>query len=171
MQPLDLIAALARDRVIGSQGALPWHHPADLAHFRRETIRRVLVMGRVTWESLGGALDGRSVVMLSRRRPPTPDDVLVTDDPMAALAQARMRGARPDRRPVPMICGGEAVYRLYLPQVTRMLLTLIDEEHPGDRRFPAYDPDDWIETGRRQEGVLCFLTLERRETAREEERP
>ncbi|MFW5699140.1 MAG: dihydrofolate reductase, partial [Planctomycetota bacterium] len=85
MQPLDLIAALARGRVIGSGGALPWHHPADLAHFRRATMGRVLVMGRVTWESLGGALDGRSVVMLSRRRPAGDDDLQVANDPATAL--------------------------------------------------------------------------------------
>lgn len=155
--PLALIAAVARHRVLGRAGRMPWHHPADLAHFRSITCGHCLIIGRVTWEAIGRPLPDRILVVLSRQRLVPPDPrVLVAGTWELALELAA------GRDPAPFVAGGESLYRLALPLASRLVLTEIDEEHPGDRFFPWFDPAGWQEAGRRQEGVLCFRDLLRR---------
>jgi len=158
---VTLIAALARDRIIGRDNALPWHLPADLAHFKRATLDKPIVMGRRTWESLPGLLPRRRHIVVSGDPVFAAPGAEVVHSPDVALAAAAHAAEI-------MIVGGASVYRAFLPRAERMLLTLIDADIDGDTRFPAWDAADWRETARehrpRDEANpwdMDFVTLER----------
>ncbi len=167
MQPptrpeIVLIAAMAHDRVIGRENTMPWHLPADLAHFKRHTLDKPIVMGRRTWESLPGCLPRRRHIVVSRDPAFAPEQVEVARSPREALTVA---GAVPEI----MVVGGASIYAALLPAAGRMLLTLIDATIDGDTRFPQWSEAEWREVSRLHrprdaENVydLDFLTLERR---------
>jgi dihydrofolate reductase len=157
-----LIAAMARHRVIGKGNRLPWRLPRDLAHFKRHTLDKPIVMGRRTWESLPGRLPRRRHILISRGLQTAPPQVDLVRSPSQALAIAGMV-------PEVMIVGGASLYQAFLPHADRMLLTLIDAEIDGDAWFPAWSGDDWQEVSREQIAPdaknpypLAFVTLERR---------
>jgi dihydrofolate reductase len=135
---LGLIAAVARNRVIGRAGDLPWRLPEDLRHFKRTTLGHCLIMGRKTWESLPGSLPGRRSVVISRDASFRAHGAEVVADLDAALAAAR---AGPGERGI--VAGGAQIYALALPLVQRMWLTRVDAEVEGDVRFPAWDETQW----------------------------
>ena len=135
---LGLIAAIARNGVIGWRGGLPWRLPDDLRHFKRTTLGHCLILGRATWESLPGALPGRTSIVVSRRSDFAPQGAVAVDSFEAALAAARARG---DAQPI--VAGGAAIYALALPRATRMWLTRVDAEPEGDTWFPAWDEAAW----------------------------
>jgi dihydrofolate reductase len=158
---VTLIAALAHDRIIGRGNALPWHLPADLAHFKRATLDKPIVMGRRTWESLPGLLPRRRHIVVSGDPGFAADGADVVHSPEEALAGAA------DAAEV-MIVGGASIYRAFLPRADRMLLTLIDADIDGDTRFPAWDAAGWRETAREHRPHdaanaydMDFVTLER----------
>jgi dihydrofolate reductase len=158
---ITLVAALARNRVIGRGNRLPWHLPADLAHFKRLTLDKPIVMGRRTWESLPGLLPRRTHIVVSRDRSYRAPGAFVVDSPEAALAAA---GAVPEV----MVVGGAALYASLLPRAGRMELTLLEAEIEGDAWFPEWDPEQWREVWRarrawdaRNAYDLTFLRLER----------
>ena len=130
-----LVAAIARNGVIGADGGMPWHLPADLKHFKAVTLGHPVVMGRRTFESIGRALPGRRNVVVSRSLQQAPDGCLLADSLDHAVAAA-------DAETVMVIGGGE-LYRQALPRARRMELTLIDAAPEGDTRFPAWSPRDW----------------------------
>jgi dihydrofolate reductase len=159
---LTLVAALARNRVIGRDGRLPWHLPADLAHFKRLTLDKPIVMGRRTWESLPGLLPRRTHIVVSRDPGYRAPGALVVGSPEAAIVAA---GAVPEV----MVVGGAVLYRALLPGAERMELTLVDAAVDGDAWFPEWDPEQWLELSRIQRARdarnaydLAFVRLERR---------
>lgn len=143
MSGISLVAALDRNRAIGRGGTMPWHLPADLRHFKALTLGKPTLMGRRTALAIGRALPGRENLVLSRGdAAPYPGQVLV-----GSLDEAI---ARAGRRGLAVIGGGE-VYCLALPRATRLHLTWIDTEVSGaDTWFPDFDPDEWVETARRE---------------------
>jgi dihydrofolate reductase len=132
---ISLIAALAVDRVIGMENAMPWHLPADLAWFRRNTLKKPVIMGRKTFESIGRPLPGRHNIVLSGK-PGSESGVTWVGSLDEALAAAG------DVEEV-MVMGGGNVYTQFLPRANRMYLTHIDAEVGGDAYFPDYEPDEW----------------------------
>ncbi|MDR3322895.1 MAG: dihydrofolate reductase [Zoogloeaceae bacterium] len=139
-----MIAAVAHHRVIGVQNRLPWHLPEDLRHFRALTRGHPVIMGRKTWESLPDAfrpLPGRLNIVISRQPDyPAPGAQVASSLPEAlALAAGH---------PEAFVIGGEQLYALALPQANRLLLTEIGLDVPGDACFPAFDRQEWRETGR-----------------------
>lgn len=130
---ISLIAALAVDRVIGMENAMPWNLPADLAWFKRNTLNKPVVMGRHTWESIGRPLPGRKNIVISSQ--PGTDDrvqwVKSVDEAIAACGDA----------PEIMVIGGGRVYEQFLPKAQKLYLTHIDAEVEGDTHFPDYEPD------------------------------
>ncbi|MFW5844704.1 MAG: dihydrofolate reductase [Planctomycetota bacterium] len=135
-QPLALIAAVARNGVIGAQGDLPWHYPEDLAFYKRSTMGRALIMGRGTAESQG-PLPGRRNIIVSRSLETPPTGFELADNLEAGIAMARTSDDEP------FINGGGQIYAAALPLVTRMLLTEIPEEPDGTVHFPAVDWSHW----------------------------
>lgn len=133
---ITLVAAMTENRVIGADGTMPWHLPADLAHFKKLTTGHPILMGRRTFESIGRPLPQRRNLVLTRDRAFGHEDVEVVHE----LDEALGRIAADEEL---FVIGGEEVYRLALPRATRMHLTLIHTELHGDAWFPAFDPDDW----------------------------
>lgn len=138
---LSVIAALARNRVIGRDNGLPWHLPEDLKHFKALTMGHHIVMGRKTYESLGRLLPGRTTVIVSRNPGyAVPGAVVV-----ASLQQAlKVCGDDPEI----FLIGGAELYQQSLAIADRLYLTEIDMEFEGDAYFPAVSPVDWHETAR-----------------------
>jgi dihydrofolate reductase len=160
MTALALIAAVARNGVIGGGNALPWRLPADLRHFRTLTTGHTVIMGRKTWESIGRALPDRQNIVVTRQRGYAADGALVKASLDAALQAAAL--------PEPVYCiGGGELYALALPRAATLHLTEIDREFEGDTRFPAFDRAAWREAARDEhrapEGFgYAFVTYERR---------
>jgi dihydrofolate reductase len=158
---ITLIAAMARERIIGRNNRMPWHLPADLARFRRLTLGKPVIMGRRTWQSLPGPLPGRRMLVVSADPTFAAPQCEVAPSPAAALALSA------DAEEV-MIIGGAMLYRAMLPLARRMELTLIDADIPGDTRFPDWDRTAWRELHRERrprDGAnahdLEFVTLAR----------
>lgn len=133
---VTLVAAMARNRVIGRHGDMPWHLPADLAHFKQITLGHPVIMGRKTFESIGRPLPGRLNVVISRGRPDLPDGVVRADGLDSALAACQGHAEV-------MVIGGGEIYRQALPLACRLVITLIDADIEGDTFFPAFDGPVW----------------------------
>ncbi len=133
---ITLIAALARNRVIGRDHRLPWRLPADLRFFKQTTMGKPLLMGRRTWESIGRPLPGRRMIVLSGDPGYQAAGCVVVPTLDEALALA---GAVPEV----MVIGGATLYEQTLPLAERLVLTRIDGEIPGDVWFPVWEEQDW----------------------------
>lgn len=156
---ISLIAAVARNGVIGRDGALPWHIPDDLRRFKALTMGHAMIMGRRTFESIGRLLPGRRTVVVSRR-------------PGYGIPGARVAASLEDALAITadetevFIVGGGAIYSLALPCADRLLLTDVDLEPEGDAVFPPVDRAGWRELARTRhltpDGVgYAFVDLER----------
>jgi dihydrofolate reductase len=138
---LALVAAVARNGVIGANGRMPWHLPAELRHFRKLTIGHRVIMGRKTWESLGRPLPGRENVIVSRNAA-----LLAPGCKLASSLAAALRGCT---LPDPMFCiGGAELYRMALPLADEIRLTEIDADFPGDTVMPPISRTEWREAAR-----------------------
>lgn len=128
---LSLIAAMAKNRVIGFNNQMPWHMPADLAHFKQVTLGKPVVMGRKTYDSIGRLLPGRRNVIISRQEKPegfTADWLNSIEDALTLLKT----------EPEVMIIGGAELYRQLLPQADRLYISEFDLDVQGDAWFPDY---------------------------------
>ncbi len=131
---LTLVAAMDRNRVIGRNGTMPWHLPADLQHFKRVTLGHPVLMGRKTFESIGRPLPGRENLVLTRQRDYAPEGVTVVHD----LQELQHRHGEI------MVIGGGQLYAALLSRARRMLLTRVDVAvDGGDTFFPRWDEDEW----------------------------
>ncbi len=160
---LTLLAAVARNGIIGRENGLPWRLPDDLRRFRTLTLGKTVVMGRKTYESLPGSLPGRHSIVVSRDQgfAAAPHDIEVARSLEEALARARSTEI--------FIIGGASLYRQTLDRADRLYLTQIDADIEGDSSFPAYDPQDWELVADephmaddRHAHAFRFLKLERR---------
>ncbi len=137
---ISLVAAVAANRVIGNQGRLPWRLPADLARFKRLTTGHVVLMGRKTFHSIGGALSSRRNIVLSRDPGFAADGCTVAHSIEDALAAA---GAAKDAVGELFVIGGASIYELLLPRAGRLYITRIEAEVRGDAFFPPIDEKEW----------------------------
>jgi len=158
---ISLIAAMGRDRVIGRDNQLPWHLPADLQHFKRVTMGKPILMGRLTYESIGKPLPGRRNVVITRDTAFAAPGCEVVNSIEAALA------AVADVEEV-MVIGGASFYHQMLPQADRLYLTFIDADFDGDAWFPQWDAGEWREMEREEHApdernphAYAFVVLER----------
>ena len=137
-----LIAAVARNGVIGFENGLPWHLPEDMRRFRRLTTGHAIIMGRFTFQSLPGPLPGRTNIVLTRNPDYAPGGVEVADSLSRALKIAEQHhGAETDT----YVIGGSQIYAMFLPLANKMELTVVGAEPPGDAWFPSWDPATWHE--------------------------
>ena len=139
---VTLVAAVARNLVIGSAGAIPWRLPGEQAMFKALTIGHVLVMGRRTYDSIGRPLPGRTTVVVTRQPDWQPaggpfDEVLVASDLDGALARAA------ELDDDVFVVGGGDVYREAMRRADRLVISWVDQEPPGDAFFPAVSEEEW----------------------------
>ncbi|MCW8091893.1 type 3 dihydrofolate reductase [Alteromonas sp. ASW11-130] len=130
-----MIAAMAKNRVIGADNTMPWHLPADLRYFKKTTLGKPVIMGRKTYQSIGKALPGRPNIVISRNASFRPADASVVSSPEDALGMAI---TLPTRDEEIMVIGGGTIYESFLPLAQTLYLTLIDVEVEGDTQFPDY---------------------------------
>ena len=143
---LSLIAAVARNRVIGKDNQLLWHLPGDMRHFRETTRGKPVIMGRKTWESLPEKfrpLPGRLNIVVSRN----PGYVAPGATLAASLEDALKQVKDADEV---FVIGGANLYRQALPFAERLYLTELTADFDGDTRFPEMPPEGWKELSRSQ---------------------
>lgn len=135
-----MIAAMAKNRVIGADNAMPWHLPADLKHFKKITLGKPIVMGRKTYNSIGKALPGRlNIVVSSDLTFKLADATVVHSCEQAIEVAAKHFAGQKMADPEVMIIGGGTIYQHFLSFCHRLYLTQIELEVEGDTYFPDYN--------------------------------
>jgi dihydrofolate reductase len=142
---LSILVAMARNRVIGQNNALPWHLPADLKHFKSLTMEKTIVMGRKTYQSIGRPLPGRTNIIITHQTSYKVPGAVVVNSVEDALQVCKKTGAYDSES---FIIGGEKLYRQTIKICQRMYITEIQRDFVGDTFFPEFNPDDWEETQR-----------------------
>lgn len=159
---VSLIAAVARNGVIGAAGGLPWRQRADMRRFMRLTRGHAVVMGRKTWETMDGPLPDRLNLVVTRRPSYDAPGAGVLGEVGAAVGRAVAHEADRARRDagregaldaIAYVIGGAEIYAQAMPRATRLDLTIVEAEPEGDVRFPGMergwadpDPAVWTRT-------------------------
>lgn len=159
---ISLIVAMARNRVIGNAGEIPWKLTEDMRRFRLTTMGKPIIMGRKTFESIGRVLPGRLNIVMTR-------------DPLFHAEECRVATSREDALAIAgdakevMIIGGEVIFKEFLPIANRIYLTVIDKQIKGDTFFPMIDDAEWSEIEREEHEPdeknkyrYTFITLEKK---------
>lgn len=158
---VTIVVAVASNGVIGRNGQLPWHLPADLKHFKALTVRKPVLMGRKTYESIGKPLVDRPNIVLTRNLCWEAPRVIVVHTLDDAIKRAH---------PAPelMVIGGADIFDLCQARCSRIHLTRVHADVEGDTGFPLWDPMQWREVARedhraddRHAHDYSFITLER----------
>lgn len=134
---INIIAAMAKNGIIGNKGQLPWKLAADMRHFVKVTSGFPVVMGRKTFESIGRPLKDRINIILTRDESYKRDDCLTINSIEEVVKEFKDKNL--------MVIGGEEIYRQFLPCADRIYLTYIDKDFEGDTSFPKFiDDGQWI---------------------------
>jgi len=160
---ISIIAAMDQNRLIGANNRLPWHLPADMRWFRKNTLGKPVIMGRKTFESLGKPLPDRPNIVVTRDPAYKAEGCRVFTDIEAALSYAATLGDEL------MVIGGASFYEQMLARADRLYLTVIRQAFEGDAWFPAYDVNDWQVLQQEDHGAddktpfpCSFMVLERK---------
>jgi dihydrofolate reductase len=161
---ISIIVAASTNNVIGVGGELPWKISDDLKRFKALTMGKPIVMGRLTWESIGRPLPGRQNIVITRQSDFSANGCDVVASPAAALTVAG------DAEEI-MIIGGSQIYDLFLPKAGRLYLTRVQTEIDGDAFFSSISEVDWTlvdseshEASDANEFAFDFSTYERKES-------
>ena len=163
---LTLIAAVARNGVIGRDNTLPWRLPEDLQHFKALTMGHPIIMGRKTFESLGRLLPGRTHIVVTRSADWNAPGCLAAHSLEAAIARSAGCAGAEDV----FIIGGADIYRQAIGLVHRLQLTEIHADMIGDTHFPTLDAAAWVAVDRDRHTAAAgfqfeFVTYVRRTPA------
>ena len=139
---ITLIAAVARNGVIGADGAMPWHLPEDFAFFKRTTMGHAMVMGRKTWDSLGRPLPGRLNLVVSRQTDLVAEGAEVRTSLTAAVERAEAWAREREASEI-MLIGGAQLFAEALPVAQRLYLTRVALAPAGDVFFPDWQEAEW----------------------------
>ena len=158
---ITLVLARAANGVIGADGKMPWHLPADLRRFKQLTMGRPMIMGRKTFDSLPAVLEGRRHIVLTRD-PEWQDEGA---EPVASVEEALKLANAPHV----MVIGGAEIYRLFLPLADRIELTEVALEPTGNAIIDYPAAADWLEAAREDHPAddagrpaYSFVTLTRK---------
>ena len=155
---LSHIAAIAKNKVIGVDGDLPWDIPEDMKFFRTKTSGHIIVMGRKTFESFPKPLPNRTSIVVSRSGYEHEGAVSTGSlEEAVELAKAYISEANDNEI---MVIGGAQIYKLALPIANRIYLTRVHQEPEGDAFFPEFGAH-WLEKDIDRHDGFSFVTLER----------
>ncbi|MEE8388960.1 MAG: dihydrofolate reductase [Acidiferrobacterales bacterium] len=133
---ISIIAAIAKNGVIGNNNTLPWHLPVDLKYFRNTTMGHAIVMGRRNYEDIGKALPGRRNIVLTRDENYSAENCEIAHSINDVLGMI-------DNKDETFIIGGAEIYLSFLPYAEKLYITHIDVEVDGDVVFPKYKSGEW----------------------------
>ncbi|MGH3360898.1 MAG: dihydrofolate reductase [Nocardioides sp.] len=156
---ITLVAAVAENGVIGHAGGIPWHLPADFAHFKAVTLGHTLIMGRATYDSIGRPLPGRDTIVVTRDAAWTAGEYADRVRVAHSVDDALRLAATLDGDIV--VAGGAQVYEQAMPLATRQILTEVHRSPEGDTFYPAFDRQEWVETRRDAGDDFDLVWLER----------
>jgi dihydrofolate reductase len=164
---IALVVAMGENRAIGRGGDLPWHLHSDMRYFRKVTMGKPIIMGRLTFASLGRVLDGRVNIILTRNAAFEVSGAIMAYNLDEALDVARKAAAKADVGEI-MVIGGEDVFRAVLPQADRIYMTEVRASPEADTWFPEIDKNEWCEVSReahnkgpKDDHDFSFVVLER----------
>jgi dihydrofolate reductase len=132
---MEIVVAMTDNFVIGANGDMPWHLPADLQHFKKLTSGGAIVMGRRTWESIGRPLPNRKNIIVTRQDGFRADGATVVhslDEAVQAASGKKL-----------FIIGGGEIYKSSLDRATLLHITRIHTTIDGDTYFPEVDTSSW----------------------------
>jgi dihydrofolate reductase len=152
-----MVAAVARNRVIGNGPDIPWRVPGEQAEFKRLTMGHILLMGRTTYESIGRPLPGRTTIVLTRDPAWSADGVLVAHSITDALARAALLPGEV------IVAGGAQVYAEAMPLASEQIISEVPLEPEGDAFYPEIDPAVWEVVERQPFDAYERVTWLRRE--------
>jgi dihydrofolate reductase len=135
---ISIIVAMAKNRVIGANGTIPWHLPEELKRFKTLTMGHHIIMGRKTWESIGRLLPGRETVIVTRQPGYSVPGAKVAHSLSDAII------ASGDDKEI-FVIGGAELFRESLTLADRMYLTIVDTVVAGDTYMPEFDAGSWRE--------------------------
>ena len=142
---LSILVAMAKNRAIGKNNALPWHLSADLKHFRALTMGHPIIMGRKTYESIGRPLPGRTNIIMTRQKGYQVEGAITVNSVDDALKVCQ-EGV--DGNSEVFLIGGAELYRRTLRLCHRIYVTEIQQDFDGDTFFPEFDIEEWQEISR-----------------------
>jgi len=166
---LALIAAVARNGVIGRDNQLLWRIKSDLQHFRRQTIGRPVLMGRKTFDSIGQPLPARLTIVITRDESFQAEGVLTASSIDEGVKLAERSASASINAERVMVAGGGEIYAQTINRAARLFITEVDIEVEGDAFFPKIDRAKWLESKREShprgpddEAVFSFVEYVRR---------
>lgn len=139
---ISMAFAMAQNRVIGRDNALPWHLPQDLQYFKKITMGKPIIMGRKTFDSIGRPLPGRPNIVMTRNTDWQHDGVQVVHSIAEALALGTELAHEKGVEEL-MVIGGSQIYTELLDQADRLYMTQVHAEVEGDDYFPEFSLEDW----------------------------
>lgn len=164
---ISMAFAMAQNRVIGRDNALPWHLPKDLQYFKQITLGKPILMGRKTFDSIGRPLPGRPNIVITRNADWQHEGVHVVHSIDEALALGVELAEQKDVEEL-MVIGGSQIYTALLDRADRLYMTQVHGEVEGDDYFPAFSLDDWQQSSAEHHSAdesnpydYSFLVLDR----------
>lgn len=167
---LSMAFAMAQNRVIGKDNALPWHLPKDLQYFKKITLGKPIIMGRKTFDSIGRPLPGRPNIVITRNTGWSHEGVHVVHSIDKAIALGYELANQKDVEEL-MVIGGSQIYTELLSRADRLYMTQVHSEVEGDDYFPEFSLDGWQKCSEEHHSAdesnpydYSFLVLDRRES-------
>ena len=151
---LSIIVAKAKNNVIGKDNSMIWKLPDDLKRFKEKTSGHTIIMGRKTFESLGGILPNRKHIILSSN----PDFIIDSDCVTVVHSLFELQEYMDDEEEH-FVIGGTIIYNLLMPYCKKMYVTQLDKEFEGDTIFPKINEEEWEEVSREngpEDGINDF---------------
>lgn len=143
---LSMMMAMDRNKLIGTDGGMPWHVPGEQAYFKSVTLGKPIIMGRKTFESIGRPLPGRTNIVVTRNTQWSAEGVLVATSLDEAIeAGNRIASEASTQADEIVVIGGAGLCRDAMPITQRLYLTLIDHEFEGDTWLDSYQSEEWVE--------------------------
>ena len=131
---ISIIVAMTNNRVIGKDNEMPWHLSDDLKNFKKLTLGKTVIMGRLTYDSIGKPLPNRRNIVVSRSLKDKKVNVLSNVEEALEVTSAEEEV---------FIIGGQDIYLQTIKKATKLYITMIDSEIEGDKFFPNIDLSDW----------------------------
>ncbi|MFS0751623.1 dihydrofolate reductase [Oceanobacillus sp. 1P07AA] len=136
---ISLLLAMDRNHVIGVNNQLPWHLPKDLRFFKEKTTGNTIIMGRKTFESMGGALPNRKNIVLTKRT-----DVQYENTEIIHHIDEIKKWSKENPEEEYFVIGGANLFKQVMDIADRMYITWIDDSFSGDTFFPDFDKENWV---------------------------